>query len=90
MLAQKGANAIKIISVAIGLLASTLVFCRLTYNYSFDSCFRDTDRLYQLFMSYDINGSHMGPFDSCVGKLGEWALEPMLETTLSKGIQNLT
>ncbi len=79
MLAQKGANAIKIISVAIGLLASTLVFCRLTYNYSFDSCFRDTDRLYQLFMSYDINGSHMGPFDSCVGKLGECAYEAIGE-----------
>ncbi len=69
MLAQKGANAIKIISVAVGLLVSCLIFIRLAYNYSYDTCFKDYDRLYQVFMSYQINGDKLGPFESCVGKL---------------------
>ncbi len=71
MLAQKGANTIKIISVAVGLLVSTLVFTRLDYNYSFDTFFRDPDRLYQVWMEYELNGEHLGPFTSCVGKIGE-------------------
>lgn len=77
MLAQKGANAIKIISVAVGLLVSTLVFTRLGYNYSFDTCFRDRDNLYQVWMEYEINGEHLGPFTSCVGKMGEGVTEAL-------------
>lgn len=69
MLAQKGANAIKIVSVAVGLLVSCLIFTRLAYNYSYDTCFRDYDRLYQVKMSYETNGEKLGPFESCVGKL---------------------
>lgn len=69
MLAQKGANAIKIISVAVGLLVSCVIFTRLEYNYSYDTCFKDYDRLYQVWMTYDINGEKLGPFSSCVGKL---------------------
>ena len=37
MLTQKGANTIKTISVAVGLLVSTLVFGRLDYNYNYDT-----------------------------------------------------
>ena len=71
MLTQKGANTIKIISVAVGLLVSTLVFGRLDYNYNYDTCFPDRDNLYQIWMSYDINGEKLGPFNSCPGKLPE-------------------
>ncbi|MDE7144788.1 MAG: ABC transporter permease [Duncaniella sp.] len=73
MLAQKGANAIKIVSVAVGLLVSCLIFTRLAYNYSYDTCFHDYDRLYQVRMSYEVNGEKMGPFESCVGKLS-WGI----------------
>lgn len=69
MLAQKGANAIKIISVAVGLLVSCLIFSRLAYNYSFDTCFSGADRLYQVKMEYVTNGVKIGPFQTCVGKL---------------------
>lgn len=77
MLAQKGANAIKIISVAVGLLVSILVFCRLDYNYSYDTCFPDRDNLYQISMKYEINGQPMGPFSNCPGKLAEGAIEAL-------------
>lgn len=69
MLAQKGANAVKIISVSVGLLVSCLIFIRLAYNYSYDTCFKDYDRLYQVFMTCEANGEKIGPFESCVGKL---------------------
>lgn len=39
MLAQKGANTIKIVSVAVGLLVSCVLFTKLEYNYSYDTCF---------------------------------------------------
>lgn len=77
MLAQKGANAIKIVSVAVGLLVSTIVFSRLDYNYSYDTCFRDRDNLYQVWMSYEMNGEPLGPFTSCVGKMGEGVMEAL-------------
>lgn len=79
MLAQKGANAIKIISVAVGLLVSCVIFTRLEYNYSYDTCFMDYDRLYQVWMSYDINGEKMGPFEMCVGKLSGGIYDEMSE-----------
>ncbi len=77
MLAQKGANTIKIVSVAVGLLVSTIVFSRLDYNYSYDTCFRDRDNLYQVWMSYELNGEPLGPFTSCVGKMGEGVMEAL-------------
>lgn len=77
MLAQKGANAIKIISVAVGLLVSILVFCRLDYNYSYDTCFPDRDNLYQIMMKYEINGQILGPVGNCPGKLAECAIEAL-------------
>lgn len=77
MLAQKGANAIKIISVAVGLLVSILVFTRLDYNYSFDTFFRDRDNLYQIWMSYEHNGEKSGPYTSCPGKIGEGVVEAL-------------
>lgn len=70
MLARKEANAIKITSVAVGLLVSTLVFSRLGYNYSFDRCFPDRDNLYQIWMEYEQNGEHAGPYRNCPGKIG--------------------
>lgn len=79
MLAQKWANAIKIVSVAVGLLVCCVVFTRLEYNYSYDTCFKDYDRLYQVWMSYDINGEKMGPYESCVGKLSGGIYDEMSE-----------
>ena len=83
MLTQKGANTIKIISVAVGLLVSTLVFGRLDYNYNYDTCFPDRDNLYQIWMSYDINGEKLGPFNSCPGKLAECVMEALGNDVIS-------
>ena len=83
MSSQKGANAIKVISVAIGLLASILVFCRLNANYSYDKCFPDRDNLYQIWMSYEINGETLGPFSSCPGRLAEGAIEALGDDLIS-------
>lgn len=91
MLAQKGANTIKIVSVAVGLLVSCVLFTKLEYNYSYDTCFRDYDRLYQIRMAYEVGGEKIGPFESCVGKLSGGIYDEMQEyvssaTNISKHI----
>ena len=83
MLAQKGANVIKIISVSIGLFVSILVFSRLNYNYSYDKCFPDRDNLYQIWMSYEINGEPLGPFNNCPGRLAEGVMEALGDDIIS-------
>lgn len=82
MLAQKAANVIKIVSVGIGLLVSSLIFSRLAYNYSFDTCFKDYDNIYQIWMLYEINGEKKGPYPALPGRVGGGVLEE-LESELS-------
>ena len=61
MLAQKGANAVKILSVAIGLLVSCLLFASLAYNHSFNTCFKDYKNLYQVWKTAYVKDEVWGP-----------------------------
>lgn len=58
------ANAIKVVSVAVGLLTAILLLSQIAYNHSFDTCFKDCDNLYRLHLSvssdysnYNINSA---------------------------------
>lgn len=75
MLAQKGANAVKILSVAIGLLVSCLLFASLAYNHSFNTCFKDYKNLYQVWKTAYVKDEVWGPSTGCVGKLAGGILE---------------
>lgn len=46
-----GANIIKVVSLGLGLTMSILLFSRVVYEQSFDTCFKDHDKLYQ-FVEY--------------------------------------
>lgn len=50
-----GSNAIKIISLGLGLTMSILLFTRVAYEQSFDKCFKDYDNLYQMFSIFSID-----------------------------------
>lgn len=69
MYAQRGANAIKIISVAIGLLVSCLLFASLAYNHSYNRCFGDYKQLYQVWTTTYAGDEVWGPHNGTVGKL---------------------
>lgn len=46
LLHRQGANAIKIVSLAFGLLMSVFLFARIAFELNFDSFYHDSDNLY--------------------------------------------
>ena len=48
LLRGHGSNVIKILSLALGLTMSILLFARVAFEQSFDKCFKDYDNLYQI------------------------------------------
>ena len=48
----KNANVIKIVSLGLGLMMSILLFSRVAYEQSFDTCFKEHENLYQLWTKF--------------------------------------
>ncbi|MCI1648123.1 MAG: ABC transporter permease [Bacteroides sp.] len=68
LLRARGSNTIKIISLSLGLTMSILLFSRVAFELSYDSCFKDTDNLYQVLSVFITGGEkneaqeqNMGP-----------------------------
>ena len=51
---SRGANAIKIISLGLGLMMSILLFSRVAYEQSFDTCFKEHENLYQVWKRFHL------------------------------------
>ena len=77
LLRGRGSNVVKVISLGLGLTMSILLFSRVAYEQSFDTCFHENDRLYQLWMLWEVNGEVWPPQEQCVGKLAGGVLEAM-------------
>lgn len=77
LLRGRGSNVIKVISLGLGLTMSILLFSRVAYEQSFDTCFQENDRLYQLWMLWEVNGEVHPPQEHCVGKLAGGVFEAM-------------
>ena len=56
LLHSKGSNLLKIISLALALAMSILLFARVAFEQSYDTCFKDYDRLYQVWSQYTVAG----------------------------------
>ena len=52
LLHAKGSNLLKIISLALALAVSILLFARVAFEQRYDTCFKDYDRLYQVWSQY--------------------------------------
>ena len=50
---SRDANVIKIISLALGLMMSVLLFARVAFDFSVDTCFKDYRNLYQFRRTYN-------------------------------------
>lgn len=61
LLRGHGSNVIKILSLALGLTMSILLFARVAFEQSFDKCFKDYDNLYQIFSVFSANGQTFEP-----------------------------
>lgn len=61
LLRGRGSNIIKVISLGLGLTMSILLFSRVAYEQSFDTCFKDYDNLYQVWSVFTTNGERHEP-----------------------------
>lgn len=73
LLRGKGSVLFKIVSLGLGLAMSILLLARVAYEQSYDTCFRDYDRLYQVWSQFIMNGEkneaqnmNMGPLAGAI------------------------
>ena len=75
LLRGRGSNIIKIISLGLGLTMSILLFSRVAYEQSFDTCFKDNDNLYQIWSVFTANGETFPAQESNCGPVAGAILE---------------
>lgn len=52
----RGGTVARVISLSLGLAVGLLIFSYANYNLTSDRCFRDGDRIYQLWVHYNGTG----------------------------------
>lgn len=67
----RSSNIIKVVSLGLGLTMSILLFSRVVYEQSFDTCFKDHDKLYQLWNIWTVNGEPFPPSEFIIGAAAE-------------------
>ncbi len=75
LLRGHGSNVIKILSLGLGLTMSILLFSRVAYEQSFDTCFKDYNNLYQVWSVWTIKGEKYGPNQQNMGPVAGAILE---------------
>lgn len=75
LLRGKGSIPFKVISLGLGLAMSILLFARVAYEQSYDTCFRDYDRIYQVWSRFVMNGEKLEPQTMNMGPLAGAILE---------------
>ena len=65
----KGSIPIKVISLALGLGMSILLFARVAYEQSYDTCFRDYKHIYQVWSMFIMEGKSPEPQTMNMGPL---------------------
>ena len=73
LLRGRGSNIIKIISLGLSLTMSILLFSRVAYEQSFDTCYKDYDNLYQIWSVFTVKGEKYPPQEQNCGHIGEFS-----------------
>ena len=71
----KGSIPFKVISLALGLGMSILLFARVAYEQSYDTCFRDYKHIYQVWSMFIMEGENPEPQTMNMGPLAGVILE---------------
>ena len=71
----RNANVIKIVSLGLGLMMSILLFSRVAYEQSFDTCFKEHENLCQLWTVFTINGKTEKPQEQNLGPMAGAIME---------------
>lgn len=83
----------KVTSLALGLGMSILLFARVAYEQSYDTCFRDYNRIYQVWSMFLMEGKEPEPQTMNMGPLAGVILESFpifLTDSLSCPVQDQT
>ena len=75
LLRGRGSNIIKIISLGLSLTMSILLFSRVAYEQSFDTCYKDYDNLYQIWSVFTVKGEKYPPQEQNSGPVAGAILE---------------
>ena len=75
LLRGRGSNIIKIISLGLSLTMSILLFSRVAYEQSFDTCYKDHDNLYQIWSVFTVKGEKYPPQEQNCGPVAGAILE---------------
>lgn len=75
LLRGRGSNIIKIISLGLSLTMSILLFSRVAYEQSFDTCYKDYDNLYQIWSVFTVKGEKYPPQEQNCGPVAGTILE---------------
>ncbi|MDR0988332.1 MAG: FtsX-like permease family protein [Prevotellaceae bacterium] len=67
LLRRRWVNLIKVVSLGLALTLSILLFARVAFYRSYDTCFAQSDRLYQLFAVWTMKGETMPPNEMNMG-----------------------
>lgn len=79
---------LKVVSISLGLGVSMLLFSRIAYEQSFDSCFKENQNLYQVWSVSTIGEKSYPPSYTNVGKMADGifqALPDVVESATSTG-----
>ncbi len=77
LLHGRNANVIKIVSLGLGLMMSILLFSRVAYEQSYDTCFKEHENLYQLWIRFSTKSETFKWNEMCVGKLAGGTFEAL-------------
>lgn len=72
-------SVIKMVSLSFGIGISILLFSWIAYFKSFDTFYHDHDRIYQLWMSWELADRTIPPNSTIIGKLPEGVYEEMAD-----------
>lgn len=79
LLRGRGSNIIKVISLGLGLTMSILLFSRVAFEQSYDTCYEDYDNLYQIFSIFSADGEQFEPQKANCGPVAGAILENFLK-----------
>ena len=75
LLRGRGSNIIKVISLGLGLTMSILLFSRVAFEQSYDTCYKEYNNLYQIFSIFSANGEVFEPQEQNSGPVAGAILE---------------
>ena len=75
LLRGRGSNIIKVISLGLGLTMSILLFSRVAFEQSYDTCYKNYDDLYQIYSIFSAEGEQFEPQKQNCGPVAGAILE---------------